>query len=276
MKHINYNKPFIKRLLKAGIAFLLTLLSYGAFPQSTQTHYLYLTPIDPSAFPDKSGINLTNNATLNQIFSDYGVYQYTQSFPGAKTPGLDLVHNIHFNGNADSLIVDLQGIGLFTSIEKLMYEEPLCSSPVSVDDPSLAGGTWVLNMIEAECAWSLTTGNPEVIVAVADSYFDVNHEDLLGKFSSPIWGSGVSPSACLNHGTGVAGLVAAGTNNNIGLAAIGHDVRLAGYRASYQSQTASGHCTGSVWPAVWKAYLDGRRVINVSWSSMSGASTAAV
>ncbi|TVR42599.1 MAG: T9SS C-terminal target domain-containing protein [Bacteroidia bacterium] len=71
--------------------------------------------------------------------------------------------------------------------------------------------------ISAEPAWEYVTGNPDVIVAVIDGGIQYNHPDLEGN----IW-PGIGPDGTNtkpdDHGTHVAGTVAAMSNNSIGVA----------------------------------------------------------
>lgn len=71
--------------------------------------------------------------------------------------------------------------------------------------------------IKAEPAWEYVTGNPEVIVAVIDGGIQYNHPDLAGNIWSGIGpdGTGTTPD---DHGTHVAGTVAAMSNNGTGVA----------------------------------------------------------
>ncbi len=94
-------------------------------------------------------------------------------------------------------------------------------------------------------AWDLTTGTPEtgyVIVAVVDTGVVLQHEDLASKLVSgydfisdpkiSADGDGIDndPSDPSNdsswHGTHVSGIVAAATNNDIGVAGVSWDARI--------------------------------------------------
>ena len=75
-----------------------------------------------------------------------------------------------------------------------------------------------INVLEA---WDITRGNPEVLVAVLDSRVEVthpdlvpNHDDRYGNFDPPLE----------DHGTAVAGLIAAKGNNGIGVSGVAPEV----------------------------------------------------
>lgn len=79
-----------------------------------------------------------------------------------------------------------------------------------------------LDYINATTAWGVTKGNPDITIGINDpSGFDIHNPDLVGKIT------GIDSTNTPNfHGTGVAGCVAAHTNNDIGIAAIGFNCTL--------------------------------------------------
>lgn len=82
-----------------------------------------------------------------------------------------------------------------------------------------------LRTVRAPEAWDASTGSPEVVVAVLDTAASTRHPDLVGKV---VAGPGFAPSRCLepraaSHGTAVAGIVGARTDNGIGIASLGWD-----------------------------------------------------
>ncbi|NDC10694.1 MAG: peptidase S8, partial [Oxalobacteraceae bacterium] len=49
------------------------------------------------------------------------------------------------------------------------------------DADPLRGDQWSLDLIGAPCAWQVSQGRREVIVALIDSGVDLQHPDLLGR-----------------------------------------------------------------------------------------------
>ncbi|MCA9310407.1 MAG: S8 family serine peptidase, partial [Phycisphaerales bacterium] len=98
------------------------------------------------------------------------------------------------------------------------------------NDP-LYGGLWGLNQandqdMDAPEAWDITTGDSSVQVVVLDVGMQQNHPDLNQvtgmDFSGSIPGGGPA-NECDNHGTAVAGCVAAIINNNLGVVGVAPD-----------------------------------------------------
>ena len=105
------------------------------------------------------------------------------------------------------------------------------------DDPHY-GLQWNLPLINLPEAWNVTTGSDDVIVAVVDSGVLMSHPDLSGRLtntgysfvSGEAGGTGPNPndpgdkgpgtSRSSFHGTHVAGIIAASTNNNVGVAGV--------------------------------------------------------
>jgi subtilisin family serine protease len=110
----------------------------------------------------------------------------------------------------------------------------------STNDPLFAK-QWGLQQINADEAWATSTGVGQVI-AVVDSGVDLTHPDLQGKLvaGATFTGCATSASGCGNgdwksgnttdppspHGTHVAGIAAAATNNGIGIAGVAPDAKV--------------------------------------------------
>jgi subtilisin family serine protease len=110
----------------------------------------------------------------------------------------------------------------------------------ATNDP-LFSQQWGLQQINADEAWATSTGAGQVI-AVVDSGVDLSHPDLSAKLVAGVTFSGCAdqPNGCGNgdwrsgnttgapspHGTHVAGIAAASTNNGIGVAGVAPDARI--------------------------------------------------
>jgi len=123
----------------------------------------------------------------------------------------------------------------------------------------------------ATAQWHLTelhrvaTGRG-VTVAVIDSRIDARHPDLAGQVSVTQDFVGGHGSAAEQHGTGIAGVIAAHANNGIGIAGIAPAARLMGLRACWQQQAATLCDTLSLAKALQYAIDHRARIINLSLS----------
>jgi hypothetical protein len=81
--------------------------------------------------------------------------------------------------------------------------------------------------LDADLAWDITTGSPDVKVLVLDTGVQLDHPDLNlagGRTFTDDFGAGGAPNnVCDNHGTAVAGIVSAIINNNLGTVGIAPD-----------------------------------------------------
>lgn len=119
---------------------------------------------------------------------------------------------------------------------------------------------WGLEMIGAPAAWSHSTGDGAVI-AVVDTGIDRQHPDLASKlttnFFNPCGGTGLTPTD--NHGTHVAGIAAAATNNSIGVAGVAPHARI------MDVKVLGGGCEARSFSAGLRFAVDnGAHVINAS------------
>jgi len=151
--------------------------------------------------------------------------------------------------------------------------------------------------MNAEAAWGIVTATSNVIVADLDSGFALNHQDLQNVWhinsgetgggkendgidndsngyvddsrgwdftaddKSPQAGTTNSSGLGVSHGTEVAGLIAAQTDNSIGVASIGRGASIMPLQVLSDDGTGT---TASVVPAIYYAVDNGAGVINMS------------
>lgn len=107
-----------------------------------------------------------------------------------------------------------------------------------------------------------------VKVAVIDSAIEVRHPDLAGQFVGNRDFTGRAQSAGEQHGTGVAGIIAAKADNRIGLAGMAPGARLLGLRACWsEAHGKDTQCDSfSLAKALYFAIEQKADVINLSLS----------
>ena len=137
------------------------------------------------------------------------------------------------------------------------------------NDPYYGIFQWNLPQIRAPQAWDLVTGTASVGIAVVDTGVDYYHPDLA---SSRLWlgydfaNDDSDPMDDHGHGTHVAGIAAANTNNGIGVAGVcwGCDILAVKVLGADGSGSVSWVASGIRYAADWGAAWGKRTVINLS------------
>ncbi len=126
---------------------------------------------------------------------------------------------------------------------------------------------WAPQFVSAPAAWDITQGDPSIIIAVVDTGIDAAHPDLKDKIVGGTSFVG-SVKDQFGHGTHVAGIAAASTNNSTGVAGICPRCSIMPVRVldANGSGSMSDVAAGIVYAA-----NNGARVINLS---LGGASTS--
>ncbi|AKM84926.1 MAG: peptidase S8 and S53 subtilisin kexin sedolisin [candidate division Kazan bacterium GW2011_GWA1_50_15] len=154
---------------------------------------------------------------------------------------------------------------------------------------------WYLSKIGIDRAWDTTTGS-DLVIAVVDTGVDLNHADLAGKFwtnSDEIPNNSIdddhngyvddylgydfvdrdaTPQDLHGHGTGIASIIAARSNNGIGITGINWQARIMALRAL---NSIGGGDFETVATAIRYATDNGARVINMSFGSFTDMSVLA-
>ncbi|UQZ32915.1 peptidase S8 [Paenibacillus sp. PK3_47] len=122
---------------------------------------------------------------------------------------------------------------------------------------------WNLPAIETEAGWNLTKGSKEVIVAVIDTGVQASHPDLQGQLLNGYnaIANGSAPEDDVGHGTHVAGIIGALTNNEEGVAGISWYNKILPVKALDNSGAGTTYSVaeGIIWAAD-----KGAKVINLS------------
>jgi len=151
----------------------------------------------------------------------------------------------------------------YSSQPSVAYAEPdYIAEALGEPDDTYFDEQWGMQKVQAPEAWSVTTGSASVSIAILDTGVDLDHPDLIDKIVSNVNFSD-SPTAddVYGHGTHVAGIAAASTNNGIGVAGLGYDATIMNVKvlrdngSGYHSWIAAG--------IIWAAD-NGAEVINLS------------
>jgi len=185
------------------------------------------------------------------------------SYPNAKNPELKLYYDIKMIDNSTEIINALHKENIFTEISTYDIAYTTNAGCVVTNDSVFADGSdYYVQLVRADCAWLITKGSSFIFVGIADTEFQETHEDLCNQVLSV---SGQITANASEHGTLVAGNACAEPNNGKGIKGIGYNTKFKGYRIPH-NPSAGTASSFDIKDAIWNAYLDGCRVINVSWT----------
>ena len=169
---------------------------------------------------------------------------------------LDLVYGIYLSDSTqrDSLNLRLE------QFDEVLFSQNNGTAEPDVNDPDYYR-QWGLYQpsnydIDAPEAWELETGSSDMSICIFDNGVKTNHEDLSPKVS----GDGYIPEYG-SHGTHVAGIAAAVTNNSMGIAGTNWNAYI--YSRNYER--LHGHDYEYVRAIIDILTHPSIRVINNSW-----------
>ena len=140
------------------------------------------------------------------------------------------------------------------------------------DDAYFTSEQWNMTQIGAPDAWDLTTGSTDVVIAIVDTGVDLGHPDLASKIVAGYDFVNRDDDAQDDegHGTHVAGIAAAVSNNAVGIAGVSWGSRIMPVKVldSEGSGFTSDVAAGIVWAAD-----HGARVINLSLGGPGSSQT---
>jgi len=132
---------------------------------------------------------------------------------------------------------------------RVRYAEPdYIVHALDLPNDQYFGNQYGMSRIQAPSAWSVTHGSASVTVAILDCGIYEAHPDLAGKVIArrDFTGSTYGTDDRCDHGTHVAGIASATTNNATGVAGLGYETKLLNGKilsdggSGYNSQIADG------------------------------------
>lgn len=222
-------------------------------------------PVGSDVVQGKISIRIKEGAAAEDIATALGdpASAVTATFPGSTSEHLNRWYDITTTIGNERLRAAAYAGNPDVEIASV---EPIYAAQAWPDDKKIED-QWALKSvgagINAPSAWDHTKGSTDLVIAVIDSGIGA-HSDISTNLAS---GNDIDGN-CL-HGTRVAGVAAADTNNDLGIAGVGWKTRVRGYRITLAD------CGGIDSPAtaVWEAINDGVEVINMSFSSTTESPT---
>jgi len=251
------------------------------------------TRISSSLEENPAAISIYAVPGLASIVEKYGVTNLSKPFAAAKTSiVLQRTYLLEFTAvqDVEKLIRDLQSLKGVEYAEKV----PLDRHFLTPNDPSF-GSQWGLSVISAPAAWNYFSTGSTVVIAIVDDAVERTHADLAPNlwvnpgeipnnnidddgngYIDDINGYDVGsndnnpnpPSAAYDHGTHVAGISSARSNNGTGVASIGYSCKLMCVKSTNTASAVTNGYDGIVYAAA-----SGADIINMSWGGPSSSTT---
>lgn len=262
--------------------------------------YLKYKPQAVVKYRNPDDINPASMPGVKELISKYGINFAEKPFHHAvDSKDLQLIYKVGFTNfnQVESLISDLQQNPLVEYAEKV----PEMKTFYTPNDPSY-GTQWHLAKIDAPNAWNVFNGTSTVVVAVVDNAIMRTHPDLSANIytnAGEIAGNSIDDdgngyvddvngydvgdndnsvlpaNTTWNHGTHCSGIVGARTDNTVGIAAIGFNVKILPVKATANSAGANSVSNG--YAGIIYAVRTKARVISCSWGgTVSAVSDQAV
>ncbi len=257
------------------------------FKLSNETRFELELNQNPEKLP------LTAIPGFQQIASKYGATNLSKPFHIAKqSKELQLTFEVEFTDftKVEQFIKELSALKNVEYAEKV----PLYRHCLTTNDPYYSS-QWGLTKINAQGAWNYFSTGSTVVVAIVDDAVKRDHPDLAANLwvnPGEIAGNGIDDdgngyiddingydvgsgdnnpnptTSSYQHGTHVAGIVSAATNNGIGVSSIGFSCKLMCVKSTNSPSVVSHGYQGITYAAA-----NGADVINMSWGGPGGGTT---
>jgi serine protease len=261
---------------------------------------------EPPTIPGQLVLKLKPGATLASVLPTLpalGATGLSQKFPHATPPNSEVIGSVDLgrvyqiqvptSTNLVKTRAALLATGSVEYVEPLYIREPLCQPSDPLAD-STNYAQYYLRLIKAYRAWDITKGDTTMVIGITDTGMRPTHEDLVHQikynYADPINGLDDDNDGYIDnfrgwdmangnndptynddhatHGSQVAGVAAAQTDNGKGVAGVG-------FRCKFLPiQVFAGTATGTFagYEGIIYAADHGCKVINMSWGGAGGYS----
>lgn len=233
---------------------------------------------------------VAQSKSLTNQFANFGVSEIVKHFnskDNSKESTINQIYHLKISSPFDPIYVSSK----MAKHSEIEWAEPLYLREVvhTPNDPSLSN-QYGLTKVQAKAAWNISKGNSNIIVAIIDSGVDWNHEDLsahIWENDDPINGIDDDQNGFIDdirgwdfgglygigdnnpvedsptHGTHIAGIASAVTNNSRGIAGLGYNLTIMPVKVSRHDLGDKHIAYG--FDGIIYAADNGAHIINCSW-----------
>jgi thermitase len=232
-----------------------------------------------TAFDNRFSLPHKSGEVLVKFTTEVDILEWAKTY---QSNNVEILENINDLGYAllqvpdDQISTFLFNLSQDSQVEMVEPNYLIRAEDVFPNDPGYPS-QWGLNAIQAPSAWEINPGSSNIIIAIIDSGVDLTHPDLSQKML-PGWdfieGDAI-PQDDFGHGTHVAGIAAAMSNNNLGVSGVSWGAKILPVRVldANGNGTYAGVAAGIIY-----AVDQGAQILNLSLggSSPSGVLQDAV
>jgi subtilisin family serine protease len=247
----------MKKIALLILSFALACtMSKNVSAQSTtmiDSTVLWLEINDPTLLPTSDRTEFTSHSAYNQFLTSNGITYYDSKYKGTSHPELKMYVEMRFH-KSDPYVMKQAFLNSQYSamIEAISIEEYLVDEVMVYDPtdyhwywaPDGEDFLWHLKNIQADQAWDITLGDPNIKIAIFDTNYDIQHEDFTDQLVYDFDPFSGLPLNCTGnqHGTMVAGMASAETAETGTVAAgqyasVGFNTKLLLYTSTFSPNT---------------------------------------
>ncbi len=301
--------PFTAFLLLISTLFIQVQVQAQVVESDYRTGEVYLklqdnVRFDLPTFDTRKGNNAQAlPSEFAEIAATFEITEIRKAFPLLKTPTFENTYLVKFNANEEVS----QLLRAFKGNQDVEYVEQVPKEYLFLDPNDTEyqlGYQTYLDALDMPEVWGLTEGSADVVVAIVDDAVKTDHQDLANKLwtnpgeipnngvdddnngfiddihgwdradndNNPIPPSWATTSSGFSHGTHVAGIIGAQTNNNLGVASIGINTSIMAVKCT-RDNTANTNSIEFGWSGVEYAIAARADIINMSWGGTTSSIT---
>lgn len=226
----------------------------------------YVVVIEDGKSPDELAVEAqilktTGDARLGTVIKSVELEQELATW---EQSGVRLTKKLAETEGHDIWLVEDSGASDYETLPYVTSRTPNMRVKAAGVNDEFSGSQWSLSLIEADHAWTSSTGSRTVRVAIIDSGIEQGHEDIAASRIVDEYDFVDNDSIAeddYGHGTSVAGVLMATSNNHIGMAGLDQQASIMDYRIL---DGTGGGSLDDLIAAMQRAKLQGADIVNLS------------
>ena len=257
-------------VFKTIILTLFCIFSFTSnviYSQTKEVHYIEikegynLATINKTVNADETITLSMNNTDFANVLNNKPIYSFNKAYPTSQSARLQRIYLVEtaVNTSFQDILQRVETQKCFlveNTTEEIFITDNLIPIPDDYEDLFIGDCNRELELINAPLAWTISTG-ANTLVGVVDSNVNNGHEDLNGVIIDNL----IINQNNTTHGIGISGIIAANTNNGIGVSSLAHDSKII-FATAYGPPTPALFLINGL---IQLSQYPNIKVINCSW-----------